>query len=167
MRRRIAPFVAGLAFATLACAPAESAPAAQAVDLAADEQAIRDASMRWLEFAKARDAAGIAALFTEDGSLLRPAMAPIVGRAAIEAHLVAEQAANPTAVPGWTTDRIEVGAAGDIAVEHGTWTETSLGADGSGQDEGKYMAFLRKVGGSWYFVTDVSISTKAEAAGGS
>jgi uncharacterized protein (TIGR02246 family) len=167
MRRRIAPLVAGLAFATLACAPADTAPAAQAVDLAADEQAVRDVSMRWLELAKARDAAGIAALFTEDGTLLRPAMAPIVGRAAIEAHLASEQAANPTAVPGWTTDRVEVGAAGDIAVEHGTWSETSLGADGAGQDDGKYLAFFRKVGGSWYVVTDVSISTKAEATGGS
>ena len=55
-----------------------------AVDTAADEQAIRGHVHRWLQLVKAKDAAGIAALYAEDGTVMPP-NAPIgKGRAAIQ-----------------------------------------------------------------------------------
>ncbi len=163
MRPRITPLLAGLAIAALACAPTD--PPAPTVDLAAEDQAVRAVSMRWLELEKARDAAGIAALFVSDGMLIREKMAPVVGQAAIQTHIAGNHAENPSAAPHWATDRVEIAASGDLAVEHGTWSETGMGADGTGSDEGKYMTLYRKVNGMWMVVTDVALSTKPETAG--
>ena len=44
--------------------------AASAVDTGADEQAIRGQIDRWLQLVKAKDAAGIAALYAEDGAVM-------------------------------------------------------------------------------------------------
>ena len=55
-----------------------------AVDAGADEQAIRGQVDRWLQLVKAKDAAGIAELYAEDGAVMPP-NAPIgKGRAAIQ-----------------------------------------------------------------------------------
>ena len=164
MRRSIFALTTGLAFAALACTSVESPPVEPAVDLAAEEQAIRALSMRWLELEQARNAAGIAALFAEDGMLVRGEEQPVEGIGAIEASLAEDHAEDPTAVTTWSTDRVEVAAAGDLAVEHGTWSATGLGADGSGTDQGKYVTVYRKVNGTWKVVTDVSVSTQAAGA---
>ena len=142
--------------------PADAPPAA--VDIAADEQTIRDLSARWLEMERARDAAGIAALFSDDGTLYRDNEEPITGRAAIEAHLASEYADEPNAAPDWSVDRILVSSSGDLAVEYGTWTVTNIGPGGTGQDRGRYVATLRKVDGTWRYVSDMSMSTTPDSA---
>jgi uncharacterized protein (TIGR02246 family) len=162
MRRRIlaVPVLSVLLLAP-ACSPAETpadAPPA-AVDIAADEQAIRDLSVRWLEMERARDAAGIASLFTDDGTIYRDNEEPINGRAAIEAYITSDFAETPNAVTDFSADRILVSSSGDLAVEYGAWSVTGLGPDGTGQDRGRYVATLRKVGGTWRYVTDMSMST--------
>lgn len=165
MRRSMLAVVSALVFFAVACTPAEAPPATPAVDLAAEEQAIRDISARWLELARAKDPAGIAALFADDGMLGREQMSPAHGRQAIEAQLAQDQAANPTVVPSWSTDRVEVAASGDLAVEHGTWSETGVGADGSGTAEGQYVTVYRKVDGAWKIVSDISVTTSGGPAG--
>jgi ketosteroid isomerase-like protein len=140
---------------------AESAPApAPAVDLAADEQAIRDISMQWLALEKARDAAGIVALLAEGGTYYRTSRQPIVGAAAGLAYFAEDWAANPKAQVTWATDRVDVAASGDIAVEYGTYAVTGLGADGAGMDNGKYTTVFHKVNGQWKVFSDMSMSTK-------
>ena len=58
--------------------------AAAAVNVGADEQAIRGQVERWLQLVKAKDAEGIAALYAEDGAVMPP-NAPIgKGRTAIQ-----------------------------------------------------------------------------------
>jgi uncharacterized protein (TIGR02246 family) len=120
--------------------------------------------MRWLELARAKDAAGIAALFAEDGRLLRENAPPVMGPAAIQASEQQDITESPNAVPNWTTERVEVAASGDLAVEHGTYSITGLGADGSGSDEGAYVTVFRKVNGTWMIVTDASVSTRPAEA---
>jgi uncharacterized protein (TIGR02246 family) len=161
MRRSVISPLAFIVLSAAACAP----PAPPPVDLAAEEQAVRAISMQWLEFENANDMAAIAALFAEDGTLIREDEEPIVGAGAIEAHMTADQAANPGAVSSWTTDRVEVGSAGDLAVEYGTWSETGLGPDGSGEDHGRYVTIYRKVNGAWKVAADASLSTKSEEVG--
>ena len=54
------------------------------VDTAADEQAIRGHSARWLQLIKSKDAAGIAQFYADEGAVMPP-NAPIgKGRAAIQ-----------------------------------------------------------------------------------
>jgi uncharacterized protein (TIGR02246 family) len=159
MKRRHVALFALLPFALAACAAAP--PTA---DLAAEEQAIRAISMRWLESERAGDAAAIAALFAQDGTLFRDATEPLVGTAAIQAFLTEDFARNMGHTVDWTVDRVEVAPAGDFAAEYGTWTESGTDATGTTtEDHGRYMTTYRKVNGEWKIVADMSLSTKPEA----
>jgi uncharacterized protein (TIGR02246 family) len=160
MRRLLVSPLIFIALSAAACAP----PAAAPVDLAAEEQAVRAVSMQWLELQRARDMAAIAALFTDDGKLFREHNEPAVGPAAIEAYLTRDQAENPNSVANWTTDRVEVAATADLAVEYGTWSDTGLGPNGTEQDQGRYVTVYRKVNGAWKVAADISLSTKPELA---
>jgi uncharacterized protein (TIGR02246 family) len=163
MRRRLlVPMV--LLGLSAACSTPAPAPAPAVVDLAADEQAVRDISMQWLKLQNAKDMAGIAALFADDGTLFRENHDPVTGRAAIEAFLIKDKAENPSSTVGWTTDRVEVAPSGDLAVEHGTWADKNLGLKGTDEDNGKYVTVYRKVNGAWKVTTDISLSTKPEQA---
>jgi uncharacterized protein (TIGR02246 family) len=126
------------------------------VDVAAEEQAIRAISSRWLELETARDAAGIAGLFAEDGAMYRPGREPIVGRAAIEGHLGENFQREPNATSSWSTDRVDVGSGGDLAVERGTWSSTG---SSEGDDRGWYLTLYRKGEGGWAVVADMVVST--------
>ena len=77
---------------------AEGNAAATAVNVGADEQAIRGQVDRWLQLVKAKDAAGIAALYVDDGAVMPPNAPSGKGRAAIHAMFVREFA-NAGAVP--------------------------------------------------------------------
>jgi uncharacterized protein (TIGR02246 family) len=98
-------------------APAQEEPA---IDLAAEEAAVRQINMTWLEQFRAGNAEGVAALFVEDGWTigddgLRD------GRAAILADMAEEYAENPDATADWGAKSVWVAASGDLAVERGWW----------------------------------------------
>jgi uncharacterized protein (TIGR02246 family) len=130
--------------------------------MAAEEQAVRAISMQWLEYQNAKNIAGIAALFAEDGTLIREHEEPVVGQAAIEAHMTRNQTENPGRMSSWATDRVEVAASADLAAEYGTWSETGLGPNGTEEDHGRYVTIYRKVNGAWKVAADASLSTKPE-----
>jgi uncharacterized protein (TIGR02246 family) len=147
-------------FALAACATQEAPPAAApAVDKAAEEAAIRALSMKWLEFEKARDAAGVATLFAADGTMYRDHNEPITGAAAIQAYATKDYAENPKAVVEWSTDGVDVADSGEMAVERGSFSITGAGPDGKGSERGKYLTQWRKVNGEWKVVGDISITT--------
>ena len=137
--------------------PAATAPAA-AVDLAAEEAAVRAISARWLAFEGERNAAGIAGLFADDGRLIWVGQDPVFGAAAIQAYLTRQYAENPKQTSAWATDRVMIASAGDLAVEYGHFTNTATGKDGTGSDRGNYVTVFRKVGGAWKVVSDASVS---------
>jgi len=161
LRRALSLLLVGLVMA--ACAPqAEETQEAPQIDLAAEEQAAGSVNVRWLAMANAKDTAGIAALFMTEGVLRSDTSEPAIGRAAIQASLDQDFAANPSRVNAWGADRILVAASGDLAVEFGSWNSTGGGADGTVDDWGKYVTVLRKVGGEWKIDTDSAYSTKPE-----
>ncbi len=139
-------------------APAQEEPA---IDLAAEETAVRQVNMTWLERFRARDADGVAALFLEDGWTigddgLRD------GRAAILADLAEEYAENPDATADWGAKQVWVAASGDLAVERGWWTYDPDGPGEAEGDEGEYITIFQKVGDQWMVVADAGASTKAD-----
>jgi uncharacterized protein (TIGR02246 family) len=142
----------------LITAAAACAPAAPAVDIAAEEAAVRALSAQWLALDGKRDAAGIARLFADDARLVWAGQEPVVGPREIQEFLAGEFGANPQQKSVWTTDRIMLSAAGDMAVEYGHYANTATGMDGSGSDRGNYVTVYEKSGGTWKVKADASAS---------
>lgn len=128
--------------ALAACAPE--------VDQAAEEAAVREVATRYLDLAKAGDAAGIAALFTADGAWYPSLFTRGVGPAGVEAAWTESFGFTPPADNNWAADRFDVAASGDLAVEHGSWAGASGGT-------GRYLTVYRKEGGAWKIASDMAI----------
>ena len=135
-----------------------------AVDPGADEQAIRANVDRWHQLMKAKDAAGIAGLYTEDGAVMPP-NAPIgKGRAAIEqtwASLVQTPGFALSIVP----EQIIVSSAGDMALDRGTYSLTIAPGGTPQTDTGKYVVVWRKIGSEWKAAADI-FNSDLPASGG-
>lgn len=155
IRRTVFLALAGVMVAACA-APAPQAPA---VDVAAEEAAIRAISASWLEADRAKNADGVLSHFAPDGRVAWSGDAPATGHDAIRALLEKNWAAEPGAMTTWSTDEVHISAAGDMAVEQGSWSTTGTGADGMGSDQGKYLTYYRKTDGAWKVVADVSTSS--------
>lgn len=138
--------------------------AAATVDAGADEQAIRAQVDRWHQLMKDKDAAGIAALYTEDGAVMPP-NAPIAkGAAAIQPVW-----ASLLQIPGFelkiVPEQITVAGAGDMALDRGTY-ELTVAPDGAAKtDTGKYVVVWRKVGDEWKAAADIFNSDLPANAG--
>jgi uncharacterized protein (TIGR02246 family) len=132
------------------------------VDFKAEEQAVRSISMKWLELVRSHDAAGVAALYTEDGVAFRPNLEPAVGRVALQKLEIQNLERNPKQIESWITDRVVIAVSGDLAIEYGSWSVTGAGLSGTEEDRGKYVTVYRKVNGTWKVASDISVSTKPE-----
>ena len=125
-----------------------------AVDSGADEQAIRGHVDQWLQLVKAKDAAGIAELYAEDGAVMPPNAPISKGRAAIQqtwASLMRKPGFGLTFVP----EQIIVSSSGDMALDRGTY-RLAVAPDGTAQtDTGKYVVVWRKIGSEWKAAADI------------
>lgn len=131
-----------------------AADSQRGVDVAAEEEAIREVDRQLLEAAQSGDAAAFAALFAPDGQLLFPNRPPAVGRDAIR-----RDAAENFAVPGfsvsWEASKYIVSEAGDLAASIGTYDLVLTPPQGRIEDHGKYMTLWRKVNGEWLIAADM------------
>jgi uncharacterized protein (TIGR02246 family) len=141
-------------------APAE--PAAPVVDIAAEEQAIRNRSGEWMNYANSRDAASIATkMFAADGVLIAHEKA-YKGQAAIQAAMEAELKANPKSLVSWTSDAVRVAESGDLAIETGSF---NMDPDGDGKKpavQGTFATTWAKADGEWRVLSDAG-GANAEA----
>lgn len=136
---------------------------APAVDLAAEEQAIRNRSAEWMNFANAKDAASIAngmyaadAVTIYDGNIRN-------GSAEIQAGLEKDAKASPNAVISWSTTAVKVAASGDLAVEMGDIYLDPDGADGKKPaTTGKFVTVWQKVDGQWKAIADAGTEAVAK-----
>ena len=137
-------------------------PAAPAVDLAAEEQAIRNRSGEWMNYANARDAGSIATkIWAADGVLLADDKA-YKGQAAIQSKFEADLKENPKSLVTWTSDAVRVADSGDLAVETGSF---NFDPDGDGKKEavqGSFATTWAKVDGEWRVLADAG-GANAEA----
>jgi uncharacterized protein (TIGR02246 family) len=137
---------------------------AAVVDTAGDEQAIRAHVDHWLQLVKAKDASGIAGLYTEDGAVMPP-NAPIgKGREAIQ-----QTWASMMGTPGFdltfNPEQIVISSSGDMALDRGTYTLTVAPAGTTQTDTGKYVVVWRKIGGDWKAAADI-FNSNLPASGG-
>jgi len=121
----------------VACLAAGPASADDAKDLTA-------ASDAWQAAYNGGDAAGVAALYSEDGTVMAPNMEAAKGRKAIEALIKMDMAQNPGKLAVKT---VKTETSGELAFATGTYTAT--GADGSTVDKGKWLTVFKKVKGKW------------------
>ena len=152
MRARLSGFIFALALA--ACTNA-SPPPTPAVDLAAEEAAIRAADSTWLAAAAARDAAKEASSFADDGLAFRGSD-PLTGPASYQTFQAKYYADNPKSVSTWTTRFINVASSGDMAVQSGEYTETGAGPKGDATIKGNFLTYWKKVNGQWKVAADMS-----------
>ena len=140
------------------------ATATAAVDTSADEQAIRGHVDHWLQLVKAKDAAGIANLYAEDGAVMPP-NAPIgTGRAAIQ-QAWASMMQTPGFALTFTPEQIVVSSSGDMALDRGTYSLTVAPGGKTQSDTGKYVVVWRKIGGEWKAAADI-FNSDLPASGG-
>lgn len=159
MRSRFAFSALGLAALT-ACSgqPINQKTAAEAVtvDLEAARAAIAAANKTYDESWLKGDAAGAAAMYSDDAAG-HPAGQPTVrGRADIEARAKADLDSTTYTASTATTD--EVFAAGDYAIEIGTWSSKATFKSGKPSNEGgRYMAvWKRDATGAWKVYRDIA-----------
>ena len=136
---------------------------APAVDLAAEEQAIRNRSGEWMNYVNAKDAASIAnGIFAADATLISDDKA-YKGTAAIQAALEAQIKKMPDALVSWSSDQVRVAGSGDLAVETGSF---SVDPDGEGKKpatQGSFATAWAKVDGQWRAVSDAGGENPAAA----
>jgi ketosteroid isomerase-like protein len=159
---------AALAVTTLmsgCAAKKDEAPAAPAIDIAAEEQAVRARSMEWLKFATAKDAAGIANGILAANTVTMYDGVINEGVAAVQAAAEANYAARPNSTNTWTTDEVHVAASGDMAYELGSATSDEDGDGEAAPKTGRYLTVWIKADGTWRAVADAGTDRKpAEAA---
>ena len=144
-------------------AEAAAEPATPAIDLAAEEQAVRNRSGEWMNYANSRDAVSIATkIFAADGVLIADEKAH-KGTAAIQAAMEADAKDAPDGVVSWTSDQVRVASSGDLAFETGSF---NFDPDGDGKKpaiQGSFATTWAKVDGEWRVLSDAGGENVAAA----
>jgi uncharacterized protein (TIGR02246 family) len=136
----------------------EEATMAQA-DAPEIRAAIQTANGNFIAALRRGDAAGIAALYTEDAQVLPPNSDVMSGKAAIQAFW---QSVIDMGVTGGSLESVEVEGSGSSASEVGRFTMEVAG--GRVVDNGKYLVLWRQEGGQWKLHRDIWNSSRPAAS---
>lgn len=149
MKQTVAVIIGLTLFSVIANTPHADA----AENDAAVRKAVEDSNAKWMAALKKRDAAGIAARYTEDARLLPPGSLEVQGRAAIQAFF---QLGIDAGLVDVTLTTVEVTMHGDAAIERGTYKSVlKLSADTETSDQGKYLVVWKQESGAWKMAVDI------------
>jgi uncharacterized protein (TIGR02246 family) len=148
--------------ATLTACNQSPAPAANATasNHDADVQAIRDTEKQWNQDFVAKDAAKLAAHYSDDAILMTPGMDAMSGRDAIQKG-VQGLVADPALSLKFEATKVDVASSGDLGYTRGTYTMTMTDPKSKKviNDHGSYVTDYRKqADGSWKAVADIVTS---------
>jgi uncharacterized protein (TIGR02246 family) len=134
-----------VAFAALCAGPASAQSAREAIEAANAE---------FVKAYNAKDAAGVASLYTEDAAVLPPDMARVDGRENLQKFW---QGAIDLGITDLTLKTNEVEEAGDFAFESGSFSLKVTGKDAKPVEAaGKYLVVWKKAqDGSWKLHRDI------------
>jgi uncharacterized protein (TIGR02246 family) len=116
---------------------------------------IMAANEQFMDAFRRGDAAGLAALYTEQGQALPPNSDIASGRQAIQAVW---QGAMDAGIKGAQLDTLEVDGNADTAYEVGKYT--LLGETGQMLDTGKYVVVWKREAGQWKLHRDIWNSSR-------
>lgn len=136
--------------------PAETSKPIDLAQLKTEIQAMEDA---YAAAEKAKDAAGVAAYYSEDAVNHNRGEEPIMGRAAIEAR-IQKRLAEDSSGNYNVYKVVDLFAEGNMAVEIGSWTEHL--PSGEVKDKGHYMSYFEKRNGKYLCVRDMNVSNTPE-----
>ena len=112
--------------------------------------AIDSVNDRFMNLFARRDAAGVAALYTEGGRLLPPNGDVVTGRAGIEGFW---RGAMAMGIASAGLETVELDDLGATAIEIGRYT--LVAADGESLDHGKYLVVWKRDGDDWRLHRDM------------
>ncbi len=147
--RKIGVFLAALlALAVSGCAPQ--------VDVEAEEAAIREMDVEWMNAANAKDVERLVDLYAADASLFPPNAPIVTGKEAIRTHY-SQVVESPGFVISAETTNVGISSAGDLAYSAGTSEDTINDSEGNPVTErGKWVVVLKKQpDGTWKVVIDI------------
>ncbi len=143
-------YVAFLATALVASAACEP----NAPDAAAEAAAIKTDVLVWFDLYNSGDADGVAALYAEDGVVMAPGAAAVVGRAAIRDYIASDIGNSKAAGLAFKGDEVTDGAVeGDMAWIRGSFS--LIDSSGTTVDTGKYLTVYRRTNGEWQIIRDM------------
>lgn len=127
-----------------------------AVDVAAEESAIRTTDAQWLAAAQAHDAEKAASFWSDDASIVPPNSPLIIGKPAIKSY-VTGAFSSPDFSIQWVTDKIVVARSGEMAYSTGSNQITYRTPDNKRVTEhGKGVVVWKKqADGSWKAAIDI------------
>jgi ketosteroid isomerase-like protein len=141
-----------------------NAPTAAQTNTAADEKAIRGSIGRWLDLIKAKDAAGIAQFYAEEGAVLPPNQPLVTGRDAIR-QFWQSTVDIPEMTLTFGTEGIDFSQSGELAIDRGTYRFTGKPQGRAIDEKGKYVVVWKKIGNDWKVLDDI-FNSDAPPAGG-
>ena len=141
-------FILGLFLALLSCTKAET------FDVATVRKAIEEGGAKWAEAFNRGDAAGVAALYTEDATVLPPNSEIIQGRQGIQDFW---SGGIQMGLKDVSFTIVNVGGSGDTAYEIGKYSLKIQPAGQEGMtDSGKYVVvWKRQADGTWKLHADI------------
>ncbi len=125
-------------------------PADTTVDMESVKAEITALENAFAEASNAKDVDGVVAYYADDAQSMAPNKPTIVGKDAIKAAIMENMEKDSTASAFKVVD---LWAAGDMAVETGTWTETNEG--GEVVETGKYISVFEKRDGKYVCIRDM------------
>ncbi len=149
---------AAVAACFLLMAGCQQATAPDSRSAMAAQQDINDLHSSLLKAYNVKDAAGVAAFYSDDAILMPPNLAPVKSKIAVGDFM------RQTLVPPFNSMLMNVSetvVSGDYAFSSGFYT--ILRADGTTLDNGKFVEVLKNESGSWHIYRDIYNSDMAAA----
>ncbi len=117
-----------------------------------------------------RDARSLMAFYRDDSIEMPPGQPPLEGVRAIDG-MYTTMFAGPVKVTAFTQNHLESAIAGDVAYDVGTYTRTvtAPGAPAPIDDQGKFVAILKRTDGEWkvgYLIYNSNHSQALSPCGG-